>query len=247
MIEGIYSLAGKKWACISVHENIHRTCLAYRCIGAPEFTIKTDDELIREKRPQMELIWKKYRLPYQNWTDGYVEELIIHDLLAEQLLREDTLFFHSSCVAVGGEAYLFAAKSGTGKSTHARYWQTLFGKRATMINDDMPLLRITEGGTTAFGAPWSGKHGLNTNTFAPVKAICLLERSEKSFIEPVRPHDAFPILYRQSYHLMNESERKVLSLTDKLSRTVKIYRLGADMSAEAARTAYEGINGGTEL
>ena len=32
----------------------------------------------------------------------------------------DTFLFHGSAIAVDGAAYIFTAKSGTGKSTHAR-------------------------------------------------------------------------------------------------------------------------------
>lgn len=243
MQKGTYALAGKRWACVSVWRDIHRICRAYGCAGAPEFTIETDEQTIRRERPRLEAKWEKYGLSLKDRADGFVEEIIIHDRLAARLLEEDILFFHASCVAVDGQAYLFAARSGTGKSTHARYWRELFGDRAVMINDDTPLLRVEQSGATAFGAPWSGKHGLNTNTSAPVRAICLLERSGTRFIEPVSPRDAFPVLYRQSYHLMDESERRVLALADRLSRTVRVYRLGADMSVEAARVAYEGMNG----
>lgn len=56
----------------------------------------------------------------------------------------NTFLFHGSCVAVDGEGYLFAAKSGVGKSTHARLWRELLGDRAVMFSDDEPLIRVTD-------------------------------------------------------------------------------------------------------
>jgi serine kinase of HPr protein (carbohydrate metabolism regulator) len=61
----------------------------------------------------------------------------------------DTFLFHGSAIAVDGVGYLFTAKSGTGKSTHARLWRELLGARAVMVNDDKPLLRVTEGRSAA--------------------------------------------------------------------------------------------------
>ncbi len=56
--------------------------------------------------------------------------------LAESLLEYGVLLFHGSSVAVDGFGYIFAAQSGTGKSTHARLWRELLGERAVMVNDD---------------------------------------------------------------------------------------------------------------
>ena len=46
----------------------------------------------------------------------------------------DTILFHGSVIAVDGEGYLFTAKSGTGKSTHARLWRETFGDRAVRVS-----------------------------------------------------------------------------------------------------------------
>ena len=78
-----------------------------------------------------------------------------------------------------GQAVLFTAKSGTGKSTHTKLWRDLFGERAVMVNDDKPLLRILKDGVLVCGTPWDGKHRLSTNCALPLKAICILERGKK--------------------------------------------------------------------
>ena len=78
-----------------------------------------------------------------------------------------------------GEAYIFTAVSGTGKSTHAMLWREVFGERVRMINDDKPLIRITpEGKAVVYGTPWDGKHHLSKNSAFPLKAICWLTRAK---------------------------------------------------------------------
>ena len=64
------------------------------------------------------------------FTDPFLERAAIQRQFAEHLFDRDTLLFHGSTVAVDGKGYLFAAKSGTGKSTHTRLWREHFGNRA---------------------------------------------------------------------------------------------------------------------
>ena len=54
--------------------------------------------------------------------------------LAESLLFLDSLLMHASYIEVDGEAILFTAPCGTGKSTQAELWRKFAG--ATVINGD---------------------------------------------------------------------------------------------------------------
>ena len=100
------------------------------------------------------------------------------------MISYDTILFHGSVIAVDGIGYLFTAKSGTGKSTHTRLWREYFGDRAAMVNDDKPLLKITDSSVIAYGTPYNGKHRLGTNISVPLKAICILTRAADNHIEP---------------------------------------------------------------
>lgn len=51
---------------------------------------------------------------------------------------------HGSAISVGREGYLFTAKGGTGKSSHARLWRELLGDRAVMMNDGKPFIRVSD-------------------------------------------------------------------------------------------------------
>lgn len=176
--------------------------------------------------------------------DAYLETLAVYRQIAEQLCMRDILLFHGSAIAVDGIGYLFTAKSGTGKSTHTRLWRELFGSRAVMVNDDKPLLKITESGVTVYGTPWNGKHRISTNIAVPLKAVCVLDRSEENHIEEMKATQAYQMLLQQSYRpLVKESVVRSLQLIDVMKKNIRFYKLGCNMNPKAARVAFEGMNG----
>ena len=175
----------------------------------------------------------------QEYSDGYLEMLAVYRKICEAMVEYDTILMHGSVVAVDGEAYLFTAKSGTGKSTHTRYWREVFGERAIMVNDDKPLLKIEEDRVLACGTPWDGKHRLSTNICVPLKAICILERGEENEIHSISPQEALPMVFQQTYRPKNVL--KYMELIDKLSQRVSFYRLRCTPTKEAAQIAWEGM------
>ena len=88
----------------------------------------------------------------------------------------DTVLVHASCVAYKDKAWLFLGKSGTGKSTHSRMWlAALTG--SLLLNDDHPVIRITDGNVIAYGSPWSGKTRCYKNMQFPVGGIIRIVRA----------------------------------------------------------------------
>ena len=176
-------------------------------------------------------------------ADPYLETLAVYRKLAQLLVQDDILLMHGAVVAVDGQAYLFTAKSGTGKTSHTRLWMRQFGDRAVMVNGDKPLLHITSEGVTVYGTPWDGKEHLSTNTSCPLKALCILTRSETNHIERISKKEALPMLCQQSYRPCSPiGAQKMLALVDRLGSSVPLYRLGCSMEPEAALVAYHGMN-----
>ena len=129
--------------------------------------------------------------------------------------------------------------SGTGKSPHTRYWCEVLGERAIMVNDDKPLLKISEKDALACGTPWDGKHRLSSNVCLPLKAICILERGEVNEITRISPQEALPMVFQQTYRPKNLG--KYMEIIDKLAGRVEFYRLHCNMTPEAAQVAYEAM------
>lgn len=88
-----------------------------------------------------------------------------------------TLEMHASVIVHNGRAYLFTARSGTGKSTQSRMWlESVDG--AKLLNDDNPIVRVLEDGEVrVYGSPWSGKTHCYINENYPAGAFVQIVRA----------------------------------------------------------------------
>jgi hypothetical protein len=236
MLKGYYRIAGKAVEINSIYSDIHKMSHDYQipdCKPDIKITINQDD-ITCERSKVLEEGYK--------FTDGYLETLSVHRKLATSLIQSDTLLFHGSAVAVDGQVYVFTAKSGTGKSTHARLWRKKFGERAVMVNDDKPMLKVYNDGVSVCGTPWNGKHRLDTNVELPLKAICIIRRDNDNHIERISVEEALPVLWEQSYRPSDEMDMgKMMELFGHIAENIPIYRLGCNMEDEAADVAWEGM------
>ena len=235
-------IANKVFDISALFDSTRTFCKDYITDASPDFEIAIHPEDIQLERDKAAKEARAEGREASNYPDDYLETLAVYRKVVAKLLDYDILLFHGSVIAVDGTAYLFAAKSGTGKSTHARLWREYFGDRAVMINDDKPLLQITDTTVIAYGTPWNGKHHLSNNISAPLKAICFLERERNNHIFAVDKRSVFSKLCQQSYRPDNaEALSKTLSLVDRLGSRVELYRLDCNMEQEAAVVAYRGM------
>ena len=240
----IYRFADVNIEIHALHPEVFTMCEPYRVEGVPDFAVSTTQRDIEYERAGSARADEFAALPPRHCSDGFLETLAVYRGIAEKLPEYDGFLIHGSCVAVDGGAYLFTAKSGTGKSTHTRLWRELLGERARMVNDDKPLIRMTQNEAVAYGTPWDGKHHLSQNTAVPLRAVCVLERAGENYIHQITPSQALPMLLQQIYRPMNEdSMRRTLQLIDRLTECVKLYRLGCNMDISAAELSYNTMKG----
>lgn len=238
-----YRLAGHTVEIESVYPQVHTLCADYRTDGPPEYVITTTAADISYERQRSARADKLEGAAVREHAEPYLETLAVYRKLAQLLVQDDILLMHGAVVAVDGQSYLFTAKSGTGKTTHTRLWMQQFGDRAVMVNGDKPLLHITNEGVTVYGTPWDGKEHLSTNTSCPLKALCILTRSETNHIERISKKEALSMLCQQVYRPEDPTTlAKMLALVDRLGSSVPLYRLGCNMEPEAALVAYHGMN-----
>ena len=240
-----YRIAEQNIAVTSLHNEVHCLCADYLSPDSPPvFAVQTtqaDIDFEREKSAREDEIEV---IPIRQFSDGYLETLAVYRKIAEKMPDYDTILFHGSCVAVDGIGYLFTAKSGTGKSTHTRLWRELLGEQAVMVNDDKPLIRISDFGAVIYGTPWDGKHRLSSNITVPLKALCVLERAEQNNIRQTTALEVYPMLLQQAYRPMDGmAMSKTLTLIDKLAASVNLWRLGCNRDIEAAQVAYDAMKG----
>ena len=243
MTEFAIKVAGQVAAVNALFESSRDYCRDYLCDEKAGFSVvitPADIALEREKSARTD---RAEGVPVRNVSDAQLEITAIQRKIAEALFAHNVLLFHGSVVAVDGVAYLFTAKSGTGKSTHARLWREFLGDQAVMVNDDKPFLRVTEHGILACGSPWNGKHRLGSNICVPLQAICVLERGEENHIAEISAEQALFMLLQQS----NRPEKaallpKYLELVDAVAAHVAFYRLQCNMEIEAAEVAYKTLS-----
>ncbi len=158
-----------------------------------------------------------------------------------ELLKHNGMMLHSSCVEKDGFAYLFSARSGTGKSTHTHLWLKMF-ENSRIINDDKPALLFENGVWYACGTPFSGKTDENIDVKLPVRAITFLHRSETNQVKRLAPAQAVGLLLEQTINPYNKGlAEKMLEYVDNILRNVPVFSLGCNMDDEAAVVAYNEI------
>ncbi|MCR5736987.1 MAG: hypothetical protein K6G64_04985 [Eubacterium sp.] len=211
-------------------------CRDYLAEGkTPIFSIRATDEDLAFEQSHAEDDTK--------FGKSYLEYIALYRLFCEQAVSYGVFLCHGSVLEMGGEAYMFTAASGTGKSTHARLWRETFGERVTMINDDKPLLRVKEDGIYAYGTPWDGKHHLSTNGNAKLKGICFLKQAKENRIRPLKKEEILPLIMNQIYRPRTvEGMMKTMEFVDLLLSKVPMYELECNISEEAVKLAYEAMS-----
>lgn len=182
---------------------------------------------------------KKEEIPYLSLDEH--EYMWTCEAFYNELLRHNGMMLHSSCVEKDGFAYLFSARSGTGKSTHTHLWlKNLEGTR--IINDDKPALIYDNGKWYACGTPFSGKTDENIDVKIPVRAITFLHRSEENTVKKIPPFQAVSLLIEQTIKPADRSlAENMLELADLLLREVPVFSLGCNLQDDAAVVAYNEI------
>ena len=244
MIEGKYILADMCIGICSLYDEVQRMCADYKAPAeaTPDFVVTTTQADIDEENRQSDATRKEEGLPPYTFDAPYLETLAVYRKIAEACVSRGRLLMHGSVIAVDGRAYMFTARSGTGKSTHVRLWRQLFGERAVMVNDDKPLLRVTPEGTAIYGTPWDGKHRLSTNMSAPLQAICILTRAAENTIREIKPSEAMTMLIQQTYRPADTNAfLDTLTLIDMMAKHVHFYLLGCNMNPDAARVSSQAM------
>lgn len=197
----------------------------------PDYHIAIDEDFLKKRQATLP------ERPLQ-----YIEFLEIYRKICDFIISKDGILMHGAVIGFDGNAYMFTAPSGTGKTTHINQWKKLYGDRVSIINGDKPLIRHIDGEYVVYGTPWCGKEHFNTNTKAPLKGIILLSRAPENSIETIQPDKFNPFLLKQVYLPKAGSGRvKTLEFVDKMFAQVPLYSLKCNISTDAARVASEGV------
>lgn len=154
-------------------------------------------------------------------------------------VTSQTLLVHASVICKDGVGYLMIAPSGTGKSTHTRMWYDHI-PGCDLMNDDNPIVRITNGRPTVYGSPWSGKTPCYRNVQAPVGAFVRIQQRPSNHIERLQPLKAYTQLL-PAMSSMKWDHRVYTAVNDTviaLIGQVAVYELGCLPNGDAARLCH---------
>ena len=237
-------LAGRLISIVYHYDRIYKKCRAYiaKEVAESDFVIETTKkDLIKEAEISTKGITKKdERLVL---TMPYLETIAVFRKICEVLPKYNAFAMHGAVISSSGQGYMISAPSGIGKSARTKLWLKEIPD-SYVINGDKPFICIDEKAVWAYGSPWCGKEGWNTNTSVPLRAIFLLERvdeekNENSSIRELTFSEAFPVLFQQTYCPQNaEALHRTLQLLKAMDGKVKFYRFRSDLSAEAIHLAY---------
>lgn len=233
----IYEFAGLRVRIKYAHEEVGKYFRKYESNGKAQFRIRAKEQDIAVERKAAEAEGERF-------SEWCLEKLAIHRLFSIAAAKYGVLLFHGSALMVDGKAYIFAAPSGTGKSTHARLWREMLGDRVTMINDDKPFLRFQDGVWWVYGSPWNGKHHLDNNIKVLLKAICFLEQSATNEIERLSNRESYARLCQQVYFPSRKRECEAVVHSVGRLFELPMYLLKCNISEEAARLSYHTMRGG---
>ncbi len=235
------------------YDFVKELCVDYLDDAPPLFKVyASEEEIAKEMRTLSGTcdggkVSKGSAVPFTVETslEGYAESICLYREICRILLQKDVLLFHSAAVMYRERAYLFAAPSGTGKTTHLKLWMELYGRDLKIINGDKPLLRLEKnGGFRVYGTPWSGKEGWQSKCSSLLGGICFLKRGENNRIIRLPTEEAAKEALGQVLILKDPALLlKTLQLTDKLLRAVPIFLLHCNISQEAARLSFAALTG----
>ena len=137
---------------------------------------------------------------------------------ADRLMTERECFIlHASYIIREGEAILFCAPCGTGKSTQARFWERERG--STVINEDRVLVFLRDGVFHAGGIWATGSAGVTRNVTAPIRAVILLSQGPENRVIEERPFQKLVRILPQCSYDDNDGRARE-RMTDLLIRLI---------------------------
>ncbi|AEI46278.1 hypothetical protein [Paenibacillus mucilaginosus] len=135
------------------------------------------------------------------------------------------LMTHSSCIAQGSSAYLFAGQSGAGKSTAA-----LLSRPRPVLSDEAALIRVAPDGVRVYNSPFRSDSVWNAEERTlncELKGYHLLRQSLEIKREGIRSSQALMYLMRTIFywHYDPQETAKVISMCRTFVEKVPFYEL----------------------
>jgi len=141
------------------------------------------------------------------------------------LSRHGGAVAHAAGAIIQGKAFIFAGRSGAGKTTLSR--QVAAHSEAPLLSDDRVALRNVHGSFLAYGTPWSGEQGAALNERAELGGIFFLRHAASDEVVDLSAGEAverlLPVLSVPWYDRAAVSN--LLGFCDELLRSTPAFEL----------------------
>ena len=160
------------------------------------------------------------------------------------LLYYRAVIIHASYIIFDGQAILFTAESGGGKSTQADLWQKY--ESAQIINGDRAVIKKEDDGWFVHSLPLCGSSGICLNKSAKLRAVVSLNKDDKNRVEKLTPRQKLNILMNQlSFEAYKKDDfDKALNFIDEMISHVDFISLNCTPDDRAVKTLKDYLNGG---
>ena len=225
-------------------------CEEYICnpggVEKVSFSVHVSEEEMQLEEELMQPDKRKNDDIYIKRDPRFLEYSAIQRILANNLLFYNAFVLHGSVISADGVGVMFSGKSGIGKSTRTRIWMREFPK-SIIINGDKPFIRCMNDDIYAFGSPWCGKEGWNSNGKVPLKNILIVERAEadsENAITRLNRSEALSFLLKESYIPNGKNNIQIaLKLFKQIIENVNFYSFHSAPTPAAIHLAYNTIFG----
>lgn len=142
---------------------------------------------------------------------------------ANLLPERGACILHCSYVRYKEAAILFCAPCGTGKSTQAKYWESI--KPVEIVNEDRAIISKKDNRYFAHGCWATGSSKICKNISAPIQCIVLLEQGTENKVHKLSASEMISKIVPQcTFDEQNILERnRMIFLVADLLKEVKVF------------------------
>lgn len=160
------------------------------------------------------------------------------------LLSNQALILHSASIIYRGQAILFTAPAGTGKTTQTNLWHQ-YHSDTSDLNGDRTLLQRGTSGWLACGYPLCGNSGRCVQTAVPIAAIVVLCQGDLNEIVSLSPMQRVAMLYSETtvFSYASSDVVKVMDLLEDIANHVTILQLNSTISEGAVNLLHQALFG----
>jgi hypothetical protein len=140
------------------------------------------------------------------------------------LLEAGALLVHAASLGRGARSWMFAGASGSGKTTLTR-----LSPDATLLSDEISIVRLDGGSACCYGSPFWGELGeAGRNTAVPLRAVHFLRHADCHATTPLAPRRALVSLLPHVLFFAAEPAlvARVLDVAADLVERVPCFALG---------------------